>query len=118
MMQVFKIMHKMVGIKKENIFTMVDTERGTRGNSLKLQKQQARLRVRENVFSSRVVNTWNKLPDKVVLAPTVNMFKGPYADHILIPQGSTGSSIFLISNESPYFSYCSCKSKISASNSL
>ena len=21
-------------------------------------------------------------------------FKGPYADHILIPQGSTGSSIF------------------------
>ena len=27
------------------------------------------------------------------------LFKGPYADHILIPQGSTGSSIFLISNE-------------------
>ena len=38
---------------------------------------------------------------------------GPYADHILIPRGSTGSSTFLISNESPYFS--SCKSKISAS---
>ena len=74
MIQVFKIMHEMVGIKK-NIFTMADTERGTRGNSLKLQKQHARLKVRENVFSSRVVNTWNKLPDKVVLAPTVNMFK-------------------------------------------
>ena len=57
----------------------------------------------------------------------------PYADHILITKGSTGSSIFfditfsspraqpevvyfLISNESPYFS--DCKSKISASNSL
>ena len=46
------------------------------------------------------------------------LLKGPYyADHILIPQGSTGSSIFfLISNESPYFS--DCKSKISASNTL
>ena len=49
--------------------------------------------------------------------PVLSQFKGPYADHILIPQGSTGSSIFFfISNESPYFS--DCKSKISASNSL
>ena len=24
----------------------------------------------------------------------IHMFKGPYADHILIPQGWTGSSIF------------------------
>ena len=44
------------------------------------------------------------------------LFKGPYANHILIPQGSTGSSTVLISNESPYFSIC--RSKISASNSL
>ena len=42
--------------------------------------------------------------------------KGPYADHILIPQGSTEVVYFLISNESPYL--CNCKSKISASNSL
>ena len=28
MIQVFKIMHEMVGIKKENVFTMADTERG------------------------------------------------------------------------------------------
>ena len=41
------------------------------------------------------------------------MFKGPYANHILIPQGSTEVVHFLISNESPYFSIC--KSKISAS---
>ena len=47
---------------------------------------------------------------------TLKEVKGPYADHILIPQGSTGSSTFLISNESPYFS--GCKSKILALNSL
>ena len=42
--------------------------------------------------------------------------KGPYADHILIPRAQPEIIHFLISNESPYFS--SCKSKISASNSL
>ena len=43
-------------------------------------------------------------------------FKGPYADHILIPRAQPEVVHFLISNESPYF--FSCKSKISASNSL
>ena len=40
----------------------------------------------------------------------------PYADHILIPRAQPEVVHFLVSNESPYFS--SCKSKISASNSL
>ena len=45
------------------------------------------------------------------------MFKGPYADHILIPQVATGSSAFcLVSDKSPYFSHDN--PKISASNSL
>ena len=30
-------------------------------------------------------------------------FKGPYADHILIPQGSTGSSIFFDIKLKPIF---------------
>ena len=34
---------------------------------------------------------------------TISLFKGPYADHILIPQGSTGSSIFLIPNKPIFF---------------
>ena len=43
MIQVYKIMHGLVGIKKESVFTMVETERGTRGNIFKIQKQHARL---------------------------------------------------------------------------
>ena len=31
------------------------------------------------------------------------VFKGPYADHILIPQGSTGSSIFFDIKWKPLF---------------
>ena len=46
-----------------------------------------------------------------------NAFKGPYADHILIPPRAQPEVVhFLISNESPYFS--GCKSKILALNSL
>ena len=69
MIQVFKIMHGFVDVKKEKIFVMVDPERGTQGNCLKLQKCHARLRIRENAFSNRVVNSWNKLhvPDEIVL---------------------------------------------------
>ena len=42
--------------------------------------------------------------------------KGPYADHILIPQGQLEVVYCLTSNESPYFS--DCKPEMSASNSL
>ena len=53
----------------------------------------------------------------VAIIIIIIIIKGPYADHILIPQGSTGSIVhFLISNESSYFS--GCKSKILALNSL
>ena len=34
----------------------------------------------------------------------ISFCKDPYANQILIPQGSTGSSTFFMSNESPHFS--------------
>ena len=46
----------------------------------------------------------------------VKNIKGPYADHILIPQAQPEVVYFLVSNESPYFA--NCKSEISPSNSL
>ena len=36
----------------------------------------------------------HKQPDYIVRKKLRSSIKGPYADHILIPQGSTGSSIF------------------------
>ncbi len=44
----------------------------TRGHPLKLKKRYARLSVRQNYFSFRVVDLWNSLPEDVVTAPTVN----------------------------------------------
>ena len=68
-------MHGMVGTKKEALFTLVESERSIRGNTMKIQKQHAKLRLRENAFSNRVANNWNKLTDKVVLAKSINLFK-------------------------------------------
>ena len=50
-------------------------ETTTRGNSLKLFKKRSRTNIRANVFSNRVVNAWNLLPNDVVLAPSLNSFK-------------------------------------------
>ena len=49
--------------------------RDTRGHSLKLAKQRCSKEVRRVSFTQRVVSTWNKLPEYVVRAPTVNAFK-------------------------------------------
>jgi len=46
-----------------------------RGHSCKLSVNRCRLQLRQNFFSQRVINDWNKLPEDVVDAPSVNSFK-------------------------------------------
>ena len=53
----------------------------TRGNCLKLVKEQCKRQVRSNFFAVRVVNSWNSLPDSVVTAPSVNAFKSRLDAH-------------------------------------
>jgi len=48
---------------------------GLRGHRLKLKVQRCRLQVRQNFFSVRIVNLWNKLPESVVESSSVNVFK-------------------------------------------
>ena len=47
----------------------------TRGHDLRLQKNWARYDLRKKIFTNRVVNIWNSLPDYVVHVDTVNCFK-------------------------------------------
>ena len=44
-------------------------------HSLKLFKPRCRTTIRQNFFSSRIVNEWNKLPQKVMDAPSINALK-------------------------------------------
>ena len=72
--QVYKILHNIDKVDKEKLFTMSKYTR-TRGHPLKLFKCRARLNVRKNCFSNRVVGSWNALPESAVLAPSLNAFK-------------------------------------------
>ena len=47
----------------------------TRGHQWKLEKQHINCQVRENWFTIRVINPWNKLPESIVNAPTISSFK-------------------------------------------
>ena len=51
----------------------------TRGH--KYKKQRCRLQARQKFFSQRVVEKWNNLPESVVLAPSLKLFKARLDEH-------------------------------------
>ena len=74
LIEVFKIMHVLEGVKREDFFQL-HTATGRRGHSLAILKQHCRLNVRKYFFTHRVVDTWNKLSEDTVNSKTVNNFK-------------------------------------------
>ena len=74
MIEVFKILN---GYCDESVMPNLprNFDTRTRGNSLKLMHVRSRLDQRKFSFCSRVVGYWNSLPDYVVKASSINMFK-------------------------------------------
>lgn len=62
--------------KKEGgwLFTLPDSNK-TRGNSFKTKQERLSLDVGKKFFTERVVRYWNKLPRKIVGAPSLAVFK-------------------------------------------
>ena len=81
MIQAYKIMTGKDKIDREQFFQLADSNYGLRGHSLKIRKDRPNLNIRKHFFSQRVVNTWNKLPQHVVDAPSVNSFKNRLDKH-------------------------------------
>lgn len=78
--QVYKILNDIDIVDRDKLFKLA-TYRQTRGHPFKLYKERSRLNIRMNCFSNRVINTWNELPNNVVMAPSVNAFKGRLNQH-------------------------------------
>lgn len=74
LIQVFKLVKGIDKLDYRTFFQFAESNR-TRGHRYKLVKKRCSLNLRKNFFSQRVVDIWNKLPESVVEATTVNAFK-------------------------------------------
>ena len=79
LIETFKILKEFEGIPVNSLFELNNSV--TRENSLKLNKPRSRLNIRQNNFSQRVINAWNRLPEQVIAATTVNGFKNAIDRH-------------------------------------
>ena len=68
----FKILRGFTNIIPSEFF--VWSSCSTRGHSMKLYYPDSRVTVRQNFFSVRVVQLWNKLPEEVASASSVSAF--------------------------------------------
>ena len=74
MIQVYKIMNGLVRVNKDDFFHPSRHEQ-TRGHNQRIAKDKATKKVRINAFSKRVINDWNSLPEYVIKAESLNLFK-------------------------------------------
>ena len=74
MIEVFKICKGLEGVKEEDFF--VRQKGSTRANEFKIFKKRLNLDLAKYSFGNRVINNWNKLPNSVVQATSVDAFKG------------------------------------------
>jgi len=72
MIEVYKYAHHLYDVSSP--LTFEESSR-TRGHNQKLRKIRVNTGVRQNFFPLRVIDTWNKLPEDIVNAPTLNSFK-------------------------------------------
>ncbi len=84
MLQTLKIVRGIDKVNSETWFQMAaHAERATRSSDgpLNFRQRPARLDVRRNFFSNRVVESWNHVPSEVKNARNVGMFKRLYQAH-------------------------------------
>ena len=74
MIQMYKIMNQLIRIDAGDLFTS-QMSAFTRGHTQRVFKQHAKKNARVFSFSHRVTNDWNSLPQLVVSAPSLNIFK-------------------------------------------
>ena len=54
---------------------------GMRGDAKTIFIKRAKLNLRKHFFTQQVVDVWNKLPKKMIIAPSVNSFEKRLDEH-------------------------------------
>ena len=65
---------------KRNIFFLPTRLDRTRGHKLGIAKVETTKVVRSNIFSQRVINNWNSLPEKSIKSDSLNTLKNRLDD--------------------------------------
>ena len=73
LIEVFKILKGFEGIEEKLFFKRHISN--TRGHSMKLYKDRVNKDILKYSFANRVIEQWNKLPEKVISASSINSFK-------------------------------------------
>jgi len=83
LIETYKILNNHYSIPdlSQTLYTM-NNNIGLRGHSLKLQRGPSTSNPRMHILPNRVVRTWNRLPDSVISAPSVNSFKNRLDKHL------------------------------------
>ena len=78
----YKIINGLVDVDMNFFFTV--NANHTRSNGLKLYKNRFNSNTRKFSFPQRIINDWNSLPQDVVSAPNVFIFKTKLARCIFV----------------------------------
>ena len=82
MIQVWKILHGHDNVKEDTWFTrkkrVATVNTRLASSPFNIELKSARLDIKINSFSVRVVNGWNALPDAIKESSTLNSFKNAY----------------------------------------
>ena len=81
LIETFKILTGIEKVDMEYFFEFSDTGYNLRGHNKRLAVNRCRLDSRKYFFSNRVVRHWNKLPQEIIDARSVNVFKNRLDRH-------------------------------------
>ena len=74
--EVYRIHRGIDKVDKNKLFPKIQNlQHNTRGHNQKILQKHCYTNVRENTFSQRIVDDWNRLPEDFIVCKTVNSFK-------------------------------------------
>ena len=81
LIEVYKIVHNLYDQTTTNSLFSFNTDSITRSHSFKLTKPRVDTKRYQDFFTNRVIDNWNKLPEAIVSAKSLNVFKNRIDRH-------------------------------------